>query len=230
MILFFTMLPIYIFGNVHCLGMCGPLVMMIGKHRYRYFYFFGRIFSFSLAGLIAGELGAVLQIVLSHYHIPALTSFVFGILILSLALCTLFGWRYPGHQFLARRLANVNHSLSLLMLKDQPWPAFLFGFFTVALPCGQTMIVFSACALAGDLWVGLFNGFAFAILTTPSLWLAMHAHHLFVNLKKHYNTIIGVFGLLVGAMAICRGLAEVNIIPHLILNPRSESHYHIVLY
>ena len=198
MTLLLTMLPLYIFGNLHCLGMCGPLVMMIGKHRFRYFYFAGRLFSFTLAGLLAGEAGAVLQVILKQYHIPILTSFLFGTVILLAALFSLLGWQYPGYHLLARRLAGVNQSLSLLMLRDQPWPSFLFGFFTIALPCGQTLIVFSACALSGDLWVGLINGFVFALLTTPSLFMAMHAHRLFFNLKKHYNMIIGILGLMVG--------------------------------
>lgn len=230
MTLLLTMLPIYLFGNLHCLGMCGPLVMMIGRHHFRYFYFAGRLFSFSLAGLLAGEIGAVLQVILNQYHISVLTSFFFGGMILLVALSTLFGWRYPGYDLFARRLAGVNHSLSLLMLKDQAWPAFLFGVFTVALPCGQTVIVFSACALSGDPGIGLLNGFAFALLTTPSLFLAMHAHRFFFNLKNHYNAIIGISGLMVGALAICRGLAEIGIIPHLILNPGAASQYHLVIF
>lgn len=230
MTLLLTMLPLYIFGNLHCLGMCGPLVMMIGKHRFRYFYFLGRILSFTLAGMLAGEAGAVLQVVLNHYHIPVLTSFVFGGMILLVSFSTLVGWRYPGYDLLAKRLAGVNRSLSLLMLRDQPLAAFLFGFFTIALPCGQTVIVFSACALSGDLWVGLMNGFIFALLTTPSLFLAMHTHQFFFTLKKHYNTIIGVFGMIVGTLAICRGLAEIDFIPHLILNPAWASKYHVIIY
>ncbi len=230
MTLLLTMLPLYIFGNLHCLGMCGPLVMMISKHHFRYFYFLGRLFSFSLAGLLAGEAGAVLQVILNHYHISVLMSFFFGSVILLLASSSLLGLHYPGYTWVNRRLARINQSLSLLMLKDKAWPTFLFGFFTIALPCGQTLIVFSACALSGDLWVGLMNGFIFAFLTTPSLFLAMHAHRLFFNLKKHYNTIIGFFGLIVGTLAICRGLAEMEIMPHLILNPAAESKYHFVIY
>jgi hypothetical protein len=230
MTLMLTMLPIYVFGNLHCLGMCGPLVMMIGKHQYRYFYFFGRILSFTLAGMLAGEVGAVLQVVLGQYHLSAAVSLLFGLIIFFIGLLTIKGWQYPGYHFLAKRLAKVNHSLSLLMLKDQPFPAFLFGFFTIALPCGQTLIVFSACALSGDVWVGLLNGFVFALLTTPSLVLAMHAHKLFFNWKKHYNTIVGIFGLIVGVLAILRGLAEFSLISHWVLNPFSDSAYHIVIY
>lgn len=226
MSLFFTMLPFYLLGNLHCIGMCGPLVMMIGAHRFRYVYFFGRTFSFGLTGMIAGEMGAVLQQVLRQYHVSAVASFLFGGIIFCVGIYSLLGWQYPAHQWLAKQLAPFNRSISLLMLQDRAWPTFLFGFFTVALPCGQTLIVFSACALVGDPWVGLGNGIAFALLTSPALALAMHAHHLFKGIKSYYNVIMGGCALLIGLLAFCRGLAEMEIIPHAILN----SQYHIILY
>lgn len=230
MTLLLSMLPFYFFGNLHCLGMCGPLVMMIGKHRFRNFYFAGRLLSFSFTGLLAGEMGAVLQVILNQYRLSSLLSLSFGSLILLVSFSTLFGWRYPGYTLFNRSLAGIQHSLSLLILKDQAWPTFLFGFFTVALPCGQSLIVFSACALSGEAWIGLVNGFAFGLLTTPSLFFAMHAHRLFFSLKNHYNVMIGVFGAIVGILAICRGLADMEAIPHLTLNFASESLYHLVIF
>lgn len=228
--LFLTMLPIYIFGNLHCIGMCGPLVMMIGHHRYRYFYFLGRIVSFTLAGMAAGALGAVLHLVLQRYHIPAVACFLFGGMILMLGVYALLGWQYPGYRWLACQLGKFNSVISTLMLRDKAWPAFLFGFFTIALPCGQTMIVFSACALAGDALVGTMNGFAFALLTSPSLFLAMHAQSMLKRLKPHHHTIMGFCAVLVGGLALARGFAEMDLIPHLVLNPSSPPYYHIVLY
>ena len=230
MSLLLTMLPIYIIGNLHCIGMCGPLVMMLGKHRYRYFYFLGRTLSFSLAGMLAGGGGAVLHQVLSLYHIPALTSFLFGGVILAIGCISLTGWQVPGGQWMTKILSPFNHTLSLLMLHDRPWPTFLFGFFTVFLPCGQTVIVFSACALSGEAFVGLINGFAFAVLTSPSLFFAMRAHSLLTNIKQHYNTLMGLCAVLIGTLAICRGLAETDVIPHFILHPHASSDYHIVVY
>jgi sulfite exporter TauE/SafE len=67
MTLLLAMLPYYLLGNLHCLGMCGPLTMMLGAHRFRYFYFAGRLFSFTLAGGIAGELGAVLNVFFNQF-------------------------------------------------------------------------------------------------------------------------------------------------------------------
>ena len=226
MALFLAMLPVYLLGNVHCLGMCGPLVMMIGRHRTRYFYFLGRLLSFSLAGMAAGGLGAVSNLFFKQLHVSEATSLLFGMLLIFLGITVLSGSRIVLLDGLSRRLQQFNQSISLLMLKDQPASSFLFGFFTLALPCGQTLIVFSACALTGDLLAGLLNGFAFAVLTSPSLFLAMKAHQLMRRALPYYQTVIGISALAAGLLAVLRGLAEWELIPHLVLSTQ----YHIVLY
>ncbi|WP_068471396.1 sulfite exporter TauE/SafE family protein [Candidatus Protochlamydia phocaeensis] len=232
MTLFFTLLPLYLFGNVHCLGMCGPLVMMLGQHRYRAFYFIGRLLSFSLAGLLAGEAGAVVQLFLKHYHLAETISFLCGLLIILWGVSLLLNWKTGLMQKIMqwKLLAYFNQRLSALLLKDTGWSTFLFGFFTLALPCGQTIVVFSACALVGNALVGLFNGFAFALLTTPSLVLAMHASTFLKRLKNYTNTVLGLSTIFVGALACCRGLAEMGWISHWILNPDSSTLYHIVIF
>jgi len=222
MSLFLMLLPTYLLGNFHCLGMCGPLVVMLGKHRYKYWYFLGRTLSFSLAGLAAGGLGAVLNVVLNLYHISALASFLFGTMIFGAGLLTLLRVPVP----VPAVLQGVNRQMPMLLLRDMRFPTFLFGFATVFLPCGQTLIVFSACALSGDPRVGLLNGCLFALLTSPSLFFAMQAHQLLGHGKAYANQIIGALALLVGILACLRGLADLEVIPHLVLNSR----YHVVLY
>jgi sulfite exporter TauE/SafE len=230
MSLMLAMLPFYLFGNLHCLGMCGPLVLAIANHRFRYLYFVGRLLSFSFAGMIAGEIGAVLNVVFKAYHLSAATSFLFGAIITFAGICTLTGWNFPGQSWLGKRVSPLNKKLSLLMLRDTPLTTFLFGFFTVMLPCGQTLVVFSACALSGSAFVGLLNGFVFALLTSPSLFFAMGAHALFANFKKYYNILIGFASIIIGVLSLLRGFAEVELIPHLLL-PLPWNHIHpIVIY
>jgi uncharacterized protein len=228
--LLFMMLPYYLVANLHCAGMCGPLVALLGHHRYRYFYFFGRTLSFSIAGLIAGEGGAVVNLFLHRYSVGALVSFLFGFLILYIGIRNVFNCNGRLLHFLTKPLEKINRILSLFLLRDQPWPTFLFGFFTLLLPCGQTVVVFSACALYGDPLAGLFNGFCFALLTSPVLLAAMQAHYLFKSLKKHYNQIMGGCSIVIGLLAVCRGLAELEIIPHLVMNSEALSSYHLVIY
>lgn len=231
MTLFFSLLPLYLFGNLHCFGMCGPLVMLIGQHRYRYFYFFGRILSFSLAGFIAGGMGAVLHLFLKQYYLAEGITLLGGILILLWGVYKVMGWHVleiPIQNITP--LNHFHHWVSTLLLKDNRWPTFLFGFFTVALPCGQTLIVFSACALTGDAVVGFWNGFAFALLTTPSLVVAMHTLKLFKNLKQYDQTIMGTCAIFVGVLACCRGFAEAGWMEHFVLNPDAPAHYHLILF
>lgn len=226
MTLLMTMLPIYVLGNLHCLGMCGPLVMMLGKSPYRHWYFLGRTLSFTLAGTFAGGFGAILGVVFQEMHLGALTSFLFGSVIFISGVYSYFHWPYPGYTKLAKLLAPFNQKLSMALLSDKPWPAFLFGFFTILLPCGQTLIVYTACALSGDLLVGTVNGFVFAVLTTPSLILAMQAQGILKFARNYANQMIGIAAMLVGVLAVLRGLAEMGMIPHMVLNTK----YHLIIY
>jgi sulfite exporter TauE/SafE len=206
--------------------------MLIGQNRYRYFYFIGRLLSFSLAGLIAGEAGAVVHVFLKRYYLAELLSLVFGCFILGWGLSLLLGKQYPVMNNPAQKksLNQFQQWISTLLLKDTGWSTFLFGFLTVTLPCGQTLVVFSACALVGDAWVGLGNGFAFALLTSPSLFLAMHTLSLLKTLKGYDRPILGGSSILVGILAICRGLAEMGLISHWVLNPSASISYHVVIY
>lgn len=230
MTLFFSLLPLYLFGNLHCFGMCGPLVLLIGQHRYRAYYLFGRLASFALAGLLAGGLGAVLHVFLKMYHLAELISLVFGFVFLFVGLKMLSGWVLPPAWPLQRLSQALNPWLSRHMLQDTKQSTFLFGFLTVALPCGQSLLVFSACALAGDALVGFSNGFAFALLTSPSLMIAMRTHLFFKKFRHHDKTVLGISALLVGGLTLCRGLAEMGWISHWILNPDAPNAYHIVIF
>lgn len=226
MTLLISMLPLYLFGNLHCMGMCGPLVMMLGKSPFRHIYFLGRLTSFTLAGALAGSFGAVVNAVLSEMRISALASFFFGGLILICGAFTFFHRSLPGLGFLSIKLAPFNQKLTLYLLKGEPKATFLFGFFTILLPCGQTLIVYSACALSGDFLIGTINGLMFALITSPSLFLAMQAEKSLHLAKHYYNELVGLAALFAGGLALLRGLAEIGLIPHLILN----SKFHIVLY
>lgn len=234
MSLLLTMLPFYIFGNLHCLGMCGPLVMMISKHRYRYFYFLGRLTSFSLAGMIAGEVGAVLNFTLKEYYVQPIICSLFGIVVLSLGVCQLFHIKFPKslnfNASIFKKFLAIDRYLSTLLLRDLAFPTFLFGLFTVLLPCGQTLLVFSACALSGSIVVGLINGFFFALLTSPSLFFAMSAYSFLYRYKKYYQPLIGISAIFIALITICRAMAEMELMDHFVLNLGNHEMLHIVLY
>lgn len=219
MSLFLSLLPLYLLGNLHCAGMCGPLMMLLAKNRYRAAYFFGRLTSYALAGMLSAEIG----LLFFRPTLGALFSLTFGLIIIAIGLLSLFHLPLPGRQWLAKKTARLSTLLAALLKWHGPLPLFLFGVCTLLLPCGQTLIVFSACAIDARPLVGLANGALFALLTSPSLILSMSAFKL---LKHNYHLLIGAATLVIGTLAICRGIAEFNLIPHLVLHDR----LHIVLY
>jgi sulfite exporter TauE/SafE len=74
------------------------------------------------------------------------------------------------------------------------------------------------------------NGFAFALLTSPSLFLAMRAQNLLKAAKAYYSQVMGILALLVGALAIARGLAEIQVIDHLVLNPAAPHNLRLIIF
>jgi hypothetical protein len=43
----------------------------------------------------------------------------------------------------------------------------------------------------------------------------MHAHAAFSLFKSHYNQLMGCGSIAIGLLAICRALAEIDLVPHL---------------
>jgi len=185
--------------------------------------------AFSFAGIVAGGLGAVLQSCFCTLHISAILSFFFGGMIILAGFLPIFS--LDLQKFVGKSsLQKLSQKLAALMLKDSPWPVFLFGFMTIALPCGQTVIVYSALALEADLWLGLLHGILFACFTSPALLLAMHAQNLFPHGKKYYRPLMCLSAVIVGGVAMLRGLAQMEMIPHLVLDLHLGSDSHIALF
>lgn len=231
MTLFFSLLPVYLLGNIHCLGMCGPLVALLGKHPFRFYYFLGRLFSFSLAGLIAGGMGELIHVPLKRYHFSEAATFAAAFLMIAWGIIKIMQWgppvsmRNPPHV-----LAPLHRWSADLLLKENKGATLTFGALTIALPCGQTLLVFSACALIGEAWTGLWNGLAFALLTSPSLFLAMHTLHLFARIKGYDHLILGSCALFAGVLSSLRGLAEMGVIDHLVIGENAAFQTHLVIF
>lgn len=208
-----VMFPIYVMGNLHCIGMCGPIAMMLGKSPFRSFYLLGRLLSFTLAGFVAGGFGEILALALSEYYIGASLSIMVGLVMIISGLCIIFGVPF-FHQ-----MAPLRERLNLLFFSQEPWPLFLVGFLTIALPCGQTLLVYSACALSGSAASGTLNGFVFGLLTTPSLYLAMRGSKVLGHLRRLYKPVVGGLSIGIGGIAILRGIADIGWISHFGIHP-----------
>lgn len=225
--LFLSLLPLYLLGNFHCFSMCGPLVMWLGRHPHRYAYLWGRLCSFTVAGFLAGSMGVVVQTLFHAYHVAEGISLGGGLALISWGLLKGQGKSLVQSNAVPGLFHRLLQRLSGELIKRESRSAlFWMGFLTLALPCGQIVVVFSSCALYGDPWVGGINGAAFALLTTPSLLVALYAVGWPSSLGRHERKILAGSAILTGTLSCCRGLAEGGWIEHVSLS----SPYHLVLF
>lgn len=198
--LLFALLPYYILSNVHCLGMCGPIAVTMEQGGFGAWYLVGRLLGFSFFCALFALLGEIL-------------SFTFG------------GWLsiVVGLVLLFLKVPKIPPLwLKKWVDQENAWPFFFVGFCTPLLPCGQSLIVFSAAALTGDILAGIANGFAFAFITSLSLLLAMKGSNVLKRSSKGLDRVMRWFVMGVGVLAILRGLADLGWVEH--FSPWPEIH------
>ncbi len=202
-----------LFGSIHCIGMCGPLMFAVpftGSARWQLFadrllYQLGRILSYSLLGAIAGIIGR--QVWLSG--IQNGLSIVSGVLIVMAGLSRVFKWWAAGSAITAKLMAPLNKLLAYA-LKHRAGH-FAIGMLNGFLPCG-----FVYLALVGAVNMNSVGGAAgfmlwFGLGTLPLLYAAaIGAGFVNTTVRTRLNRVVPYFMILLGFWFVARGL-ELNV-------------------
>lgn len=215
-------------GSVgHCLGMCGPLVILAGARYPRQglksaplhlLYHAGRILVYGLLGLISGLLGgAFLKITLAA-RLPGLLSILVGVAVI-LAGLSYLGWL----PFWKRSLHSGGwwqRAMKLGMKTPGGRGIFLLGGLNGLLPCG---LVYEALLIAGSSGRPLVAGLGmlvFGAATIPALVVfGVGAQMLSVRVRQTLIWVGGVFVVLVGAYLVMRGMAGLGMMRQMMLAP-----------
>jgi len=154
-------------GSLHCVGMCGGLMVNVAKNsRESFFYHVGRLFSYLLLGLIAGYLGEAIFSSSMLRSFQMITTFMVG-----------FFFCWTAFRVWKNEAFHFNLIPSSTLLKLQKWslhrkwvsPAFLIGVSSGLLPCGWLhTFVIAALATRSPIQGSLLL-FFFWIGTVPAL-------------------------------------------------------------
>jgi sulfite exporter TauE/SafE len=192
-------------GSLHCVGMCGPLMlaMIPGQGAWAYWlqYQGSRILAYGLMGLFLGSLGQGF----AFLGLQKIMSIMAGVILFGMALQATRGLNLKLawlDQFQARLYQRFK---SLLPISKAPSP-FLLGLMNGFLPCGL-----SYGALAGA-WAtaGAVQGFLFMVLfglgTLPLLVLLQFSgHDLRRRLRGHWSFLQVILLLSAGLLLLYRG-------------------------
>lgn len=163
----YTALLLGFVGSLHCVGMCGPLVLMlpadthhIGKYFLgRVLYNIGRILMYGFIGLLIGFIGEQLSFFFSQKWLSA----IIGVLILIVVLLPArLQQKLEIYSSIAQLTSFVKRSFAKLYKQNRFFTQFLFGLVNGLLPCGLVYAALAGAflqpkALDGGLYMLLFG-------------------------------------------------------------------------
>ncbi|HPI54946.1 MAG TPA: sulfite exporter TauE/SafE family protein [Chitinophagaceae bacterium] len=197
-----------LFGSMHCLGMCGPLVMSlpfqsVDRNKLgltTFSYHVGKITTYALFGLVAGMLGQ--GFVLLKWQ--QLLSILAGVSLLALTLIPVLKEKlkisFPLQDWFARIFK---------LLSDSPkvYYFFIFGLINGLLPCGLVYAAFAGAMASGSMINGALFMAAFGVGTVPSLSaIIIFKQRVPVKIRSYFLKSSYILSIFVGVLLILRGL------------------------
>ena len=169
--IFISALSLGLLGSLHCLGMCGPLAMLVaerkpGKLWPMVVYNIGRALTYAAMGALLGLLGQGLHL----GNFQRTTSIAMGIILL---IYVILSW-LPVGSFLHKTpsfLAEASRKLMGKALKNRS-SFLIIGMVNGLLPCGLVYVALSTALLAGNVAGGALAMFIFGLGTIPMMMLA----------------------------------------------------------
>ena len=199
-------------GSLHCVGMCGPIALLLPVSRDNPrkkaiqigLYHLGRFTAYALLGLAFGFLGKSLNV----FGLQQYLTIGVGVLMLAFLLIPNRIWhKYSLTRPLMRLIGTLKSSLGVALKKKSPDTFLTIGFLNGFLPCGLVyMGVFGSLTLANPAQSSLYM-ILFGLGTLPLMTLAIYAAGLITKpLQRKFRKVIPVFISILAVLFILRGL------------------------
>jgi sulfite exporter TauE/SafE len=198
-------------GSFHCIGMCGPIAFMLPVDRKKpvktFFqilsYHLGRLFTYSLIGLLFGFLGKGFY----FFGFQQQLSIIVGVSMILVVLFPKVFQKISISKNISKVIFKIKNSLGKELKKKGNDTFFTIGFLNGFLPCGLVyMAIFGALAtsnaFSGSLYMFLF-GLGTIPLMTAVVYLGRFAKG---NFRKNIQKAIPILVIFIGTLFILRGL------------------------
>ncbi len=209
------MITAIIFGlisSLHCIGMCGPIALMLPisqnnqtkKVEQILTYHLGRISAYSFLGFIFGVFGKGLYLAGFQQQITIIAG---TLMIVFVLLPTQKMAKINALNPFYRLITWVKKSLGTQFKSKSKGALYLIGLFNGFLPCGMVYIALFGALATQSIGMGMLYMVFFGLGTIPLMSLVVYFKHLFSdkfrkNIMKFYPFLI----VLIGMLFIVRGL------------------------
>ena len=200
-------------GSVHCIGMCGPLVLALPmaqktnleKWGVLFLYHFGKISSYSMLGVLFGLFGSQLPL----FGVQENISIFIGILMLI----------YVGYVFVLKPkqkigflqfnllYSSITKQLGMLFKLNNKLAFYLIGFLNGLLPCGMVYLALTSALATQNVFYGGWLMAFFGLGTLPALiMVAIGGQYFGTKFRQQLQSLLPVFIFSMGVLLILRGL------------------------
>lgn len=199
-------------GSVHCIGMCGPIVLALpGTHDTgfnlvfnRFLYNLGRVLSYGLIGGVIGLVGQGLFLAGIQQWVSIFTG---ALLIISVIVPGSVSNRVQRSGIFFRMNSFIKKNLGKL-LGDHARKSMLFiGILNGFLPCGLVYVALAGALNTGNAFDSVLYMVFFGLGTLPVMFaISVFGKFISTPARRTINRIIPVFIFILGVLFILRGM------------------------
>ena len=195
-------------SSLHCVGMCGPLIMSVPVQHLQerektvgmLFYQLGRIGTYVVLGVIAGLLGW--RIYAAGFQ--QLFSIILGAVLLLMLSGRFFLNQFHGNNWLNKRVTQI---MFWAIKQQSPMGMLLMGAANGLLPCGMVYMALTGAMASGSIAGAALFMFSFGIGTLPALLgLAFWGVKLSWQTSHYMQKAVPYVVAMTGILLILRGL------------------------
>lgn len=195
-------------GSLHCVGMCGPLAMVVPLRGNRWLsiitYNFFRVAMYALLGFLFGSLGTQLKFLESGQRI----SLVLGI---SVLVFFVFPALFPQWRLMNRwnsAATRIYGKLARPVMSYKGWASpILLGMLNGVLPCGLIYVALAGAVATGSGASGAMLMTAIGLGTWPAMISMMALRRYFKSWMQHGSRfVLPLVAGMLGLSLVVRGL------------------------
>lgn len=198
-------------GNIHCLGMCGPIALLLpikeGGQATKFIsivlYNMGRIFTYALFGALFGLFGRIIEMAGYQQYFSLVMG---GIIIVSVILPYYTKKTNIVASYMYMFLGKVKGAFKDLLNKRSYISLFSIGVLNGLLPCGLVYMALAGSILSGSWYMGAIYMVFFGIGTIPVMFAMPYVGHLIQDkIKVRFRKIVPISILIFGILLVLRG-------------------------
>ncbi len=197
-------------GSLHCVGMCGPLMITFSGKSGRYpgvsflLYHIGRLLVYTGIGLVFG----ILSTSLFFFQFQQYGSIILGLLIIIVYVFPKWRNKIEGLYYNSGLYAFFKKKLTGFYGGKAKW--FAAGLLNGLLPCGMIYLAAAGATLTGNMLDAILFMISFGLGTIPALFTLTYLSKKLPQVISKMSYIVTPVALISGALLIYRGFTVQN--------------------